>query len=73
MSEKFNLLNINSIIFLSFIIYKFFLGFDVYGFIVFIITILISFFIFNNFKFSKNIFINIIQKIVVYNGTELML
>jgi hypothetical protein len=61
-----NFLNINIIVFLSFIAYKFYLDLNVYGLITLIGSFLISLFIFSRFKFSNNSIISLLQKIAIY-------
>jgi LAGLIDADG endonuclease len=70
---KQNFLNIISIIFIIFILYKFirvytFSVSGLLGFILsFFVSYLISIFVLNKFKFSKNKFVRILQKFVIYN------
>lgn len=65
-SHIINFLNINILLFLSFIFYRFYLGLKVYEFITLIISFYLSLFIFSQFKFSDNNIINLLQKIVIY-------
>ena len=64
--NKFHILNISIILFLSLICYKFYLGLNLLGFITLIISFLTSFFIFNKIKFSDNSLIKFLQIIIIY-------
>jgi hypothetical protein len=66
-----NLLNINIVIFLGFFIYKFYFQlYNIYGIIAFLISFIISVsitsFILNKFKYSDNFFIRCFQKFIIF-------
>ena len=70
--NKYTFLNVNAVIFLIIIFYKFFSGlkFDI-GFLSLIISFFISFlissFVLNKFKFSNNSIISLLQKFIFIN------
>jgi hypothetical protein len=66
-----NFLNLNIVIFLGFILYKFYFGSGINGgllalFVSFLISALFSSYVLNKFEYSKNIIVRILQKFVIY-------
>ena len=68
---KQNCLNAISLILLVCLYYYFITDLNIYKFIgisiSFVISFLISTFVLNNFKYSNNIFVKLLQKFVIYN------
>lgn len=67
---KQTLLNVISGIFIILVVYRFIIGLTVVGLYVVIISFIISFlfssFISNNFKYSNNIIVRVLQKVVIF-------